>query len=222
MTEFGKALRPKRQNLRQKEYRKPFGIKTAALKGVCPMEDTKIIDLYWARQETAIVETDKKYGNYCRSIAMHILSNMEDTEECVNDTWMKAWDCMPPQRPDILSAFLGKITRNLSISRYRMTHAKKRGSGEVDLLLTELEECLPSSKSVEEEVEGKETAKAIDRFLYSIEPESRNIFIRRYFYADQVKEIAERFDISESKVKSQLFRMRGRLKEHLEKEGITF
>ena len=185
------------------------------------MEDTKIIDLFWARQETAIVETDRKYGNYCRSIAMHILSNQEDTEECVNDTWMKAWECMPPQRPDILSAFLGKITRNLSISRYRMTHAKKRGSGEMDLLLNELEECLPSAQSVEQEVESRETAQAINRFLYGIERESRNIFIRRYFYADSVKEIAERFEISESKVKSQLFRMRNRLKEHLEKEGIV-
>ena len=185
------------------------------------MEDTKIIDLFWARQETAIVETDRKYGNYCRSIAMHILSNQEDTEECVNDTWMKAWECMPPQRPDILSAFLGKITRNLSISRYRMTHAKKRGSGEMDLLLNELEECLPSAQSVEQEVESRETVQAINQFLYGIERESRNIFVRRYFYADSVKEIAERFGISESKVKSQLFRMRNRLKEHLEKEGIV-
>lgn len=185
------------------------------------MEDTKIIDLYWARQETAIVETDKKYGNYCRSIALHILSNMEDSEECVNDTWLRAWDCMPPKRPDILSAFLGKITRNLSISRYRMNRAKKRGSGEPELLLLELEECLPSAANVEEEVEGKETSEAIDRFLYSVEEESRNVFIRRYFYVDSIKEIADRFEISESKVKSQLFRMRKRLKEHLEKEGIV-
>lgn len=185
------------------------------------MEDERIIDLYWARQENAIVETDKKYGNYCRSIALHILKSMEDSEECVNDTWMKAWDSMPPKRPDFLSAFLGKITRNLSISRYRMSHARKRGSGEVDLLLMELEECLPSAKSVEEEIEGRETARAIDCFLYGIDEESRNIFVRRYFFVDSIKEIAERFDVSESKVKSQLFRTRNRLKDHLEKEGIV-
>ncbi|MBQ7840563.1 MAG: sigma-70 family RNA polymerase sigma factor [Lachnospiraceae bacterium] len=185
------------------------------------MEDEKIIDLYWARQENAIMETDKKYGNYCRSISLHILKNQEDTEECVNDTWLRAWDTMPPKRPDFLAAFLGKITRNLSISRYRMTHAQKRGSGEVDLLLMELEECLPSAKSVEEEIEGKETVAAINRFLYQIDEESRNIFVRRYFYVDSIKEIANRFDVSESKVKSQLFRIRNRLKDHLEKEGVV-
>ena len=185
------------------------------------MEDDKIIDLYWARQETAIMETDRKYGNYCRSISLHILKNQEDTEECVNDTWMRAWDTMPPKRPDFLGAFLGKIARNLAISRYRMTHAQKRGSGEVDLLLMELEECLPSAKSVEEEIEGKETAAAISRFLYMVDEESRNIFVRRYFYADSVREVADRFEVSESKVKSQLFRLRNRLKDYLEKEGIT-
>lgn len=185
------------------------------------MEDERIIDLYWARQETAIVETDKKYGGYCRSIALHILNSMEDSEECVNDTWLRAWDSMPPKRPDFLSAFLGKITRNLSISRYRMGHARKRGSGETDLLLMELEECIPAGKTVEEEIEGKETAAAIDSFLYGIDEESRNMFVRRYFYVDSIKEIAQRFDVSESKVKSQLFRTRNRLKDHLEKEGIV-
>lgn len=184
------------------------------------MEDERIIDLYWARREDAIVETDKKYGNYCKSIALHILKSMEDSEECVNDTWMKAWDSMPPKRPDFLSAFLGKIVRNLSISRYRMNHARKRGSGEVELLLLELEDCIPSVKSVEEEIEGKETAAAIDRFLYGIDEESRNIFVRRYFFVDSIREIAGQFQISESKVKSQLFRTRNRLKDHLEKEGI--
>lgn len=185
------------------------------------MEDERIIDLYWARREEAITETDKKYGNYCRSIALHILKSMEDSEECVNDTWFRAWDSMPPKRPDFLSAFLGKITRNLSISRYRMNHARKRGNGEIELLLMELEECLPSAKSVEEEIEGRETAAAIDRFLYGIDEESRNIFVRRYFFVDSIREIADRFEISESKVKSQLFRTRNRLKQHLEKEGIV-
>ncbi len=185
------------------------------------MEDERIIDLYWARQEQAIVETDQKYGNYCRSISLHILNSQEDTEECVNDTWLRAWDSMPPKRPDFLAAFLGKIVRNLAISRYRMSHAQKRGSGETDLLLMELEECIPSAKSVEEEIEGKETAASINRFLAEIDAESRNIFVRRYFYVDSIREIAERFEISESKVKSQLFRMRNRLRDHLEKEGVV-
>ncbi|MDO4292283.1 MAG: sigma-70 family RNA polymerase sigma factor [Eubacteriales bacterium] len=185
------------------------------------MEDEKIIGLYWARQEAAITETDRKYGNYCRSISLHILKSPEDAEECVNDTWMRAWDTIPPKRPDYLAAFLGRIVRNLSISRYRMNHAQKRGSGETELLLTELEECIPTAASVEDEVEGKETAAAINRFLEGLDLESRNIFVRRYFYADPVKEVAERYRVSESKVKSQLFRMRGRLREHLEREGIV-
>lgn len=129
-------------------------------------------------------------------------------------------DTMPPKRPDHLSAFLAKIVRNLSISKYRMNHAQKRGSGETELLLMELEECLPSGKSVEEEIEGRETAAAIDRFLAELDAETRRIFVRRYFYADAIKEISDAMDISESKVKSQLFRLRGRLKKHLEKEGI--
>lgn len=185
------------------------------------MEDTKIIDLYWARQESAITETDKKYGNYCRSIALHVLSDWEDSEECVNDTWLKAWDSMPPNRPDFLSAFLGKITRNLSISKWRMKNAKKRGAGEIDLVVDELEGCLPTKQSVEDEFEANETARSINRFLKDIDEESCMIFMRRYFYADSVKEIADRFGVSESKVKSQLFRTRNKLKLHLEKEGIA-
>ena len=184
------------------------------------MEDEKIIDLYWAREEEAIVETDKKYGNYCRSLSMRILKSREDSEECVNDTWLRAWSSMPPGRPACLCAFLGKITRNLSISRYRMNRAGKRGGGEMELVLTELEDCIPSAESVEEEMEGKELAAAIDRFLRGLGEEGRNIFVRRYFYLDSVREIEDRFRVSESKVKSQLFRLRNRLREQLEKEGI--
>ena len=188
--------------------------------GEVSMEDGRIIDLYWAREETAIAETDKKYGNYCRSLSMRILNSREDSEECVNDTWLRAWDSMPPGRPSCLCAFLGKITRNLSISRWRKNHAGKRGSGEMQLVLTELEDCIPSVGSVEEELEGKELAASIDRFLKSLGEESRNIFVRRYFYLDSVREVADRFGVSESKVKSLLFRLRNRLREHLEKEGI--
>lgn len=190
------------------------------LQGRKGMEDGKIIDLYWARNETAIAETDRKYGGYCRSLSMRILKSREDCEECVNDTWLRAWDSMPPGRPSCLCAFLGKITRNLSISRYRKNRAEKRGGGEVELVLTELEDCIPGAGSVEEEVEGKELAESIDRFLCGLGAESRNIFVRRYFYLDSVKEVAGRFGVSESKVKSLLFRLRNRLREHLEKEGI--
>ena len=151
---------------------------------------------------------------------MRILNSREDSEECVNDTWLRAWDSMPPGRPSCLCAFLGKITRNLSISRWRKNHAGKRGSGEMQLVLTELEDCIPSVGSVEEELEGKELAASIDRFLKSLGEESRNIFVRRYFYLDSVREVADRFGVSESKVKSLLFRLRNRLREHLEKEGI--
>ena len=121
------------------------------------MEDDKIIALYWARKEEAISETDRKYGSYCRSISFRILNDKEDSEECVNDTWLHTWNAIPPGKPEFLAGFLGKIVRNLSISKYRAGHAQKRGSGETQALLDELEECIPSGKSVEDEIEGRET-----------------------------------------------------------------
>ena len=185
------------------------------------MEDDKIIALYWARKEEAISETDRKYGSYCRSISFRILNDKEDSEECVNDTWLHTWNAIPPGKPEFLAGFLGKIVRNLSISKYRAGHAQKRGSGETQALLDELEECIPSGKSVEDEIEGRETAAAINRFLETLDAESRKIFVRRYFWAEPVKELAGNLNISEGKVKSQLFRMRAKLKMHLEKEGIA-
>ncbi len=185
------------------------------------MEDDKIIALYWARKEEAISETDRKYGSYCRSISFRILNDKEDSEECVSDTWLHTWNAIPPGKPEFLAGFLGKIVRNLSISKYRAGHAQKRGSGETQALLDELEECIPSGKSVEDEIEGRETAAAINRFLETLDAESRKIFVRRYFWAEPVKELAGNLNISEGKVKSQLFRMRAKLKMHLEKEGIA-
>ena len=135
------------------------------MRGGIKLEDSKIIDLYWARKEQALAETDAKYGSYCRTIARNILRNFEDTEECVSDTWLHAWNSMPPQRPGILSAFLGRITRNLSFDRCKYQQAAKRGGGALPLALDELGECIPSAQRVEYALEQKELAAVIDRFL---------------------------------------------------------
>jgi RNA polymerase sigma-70 factor (ECF subfamily) len=180
-----------------------------------------ILDLYWSRSESAISETALKYGNYCTKIAMNILQNREDTDECVNDTYLKTWNAIPPQRPEIFPSFLGKITRNLSLNKYKEQRTKKRGGYEVALLLDELEDCIPSGNSVEAEYEAGIIAKAIGSFLYSINTESRIIFVRRYWYVDSITCIATRFQMSESKVKSMLYRTRNKLRTYLEKEGIT-
>ena len=185
------------------------------------MDDIKIIDLYWERSESAIDETALKYGNYCTKIAMNILQNREDSEECVNDTYLKVWDAIPPQRPTKLSAFLGRITRNLSFNRYTARSTQKRGGTDIELLLSELEECIPSVSSVEADYEAGQTARIIDAFLASAKPGNRIIFVRRYWYADSITEIASHFDMSESKVKSILFRTRNKLKDYLEKEGVV-
>ena len=132
------------------------------------MEDSAIIDLYWAREERALSETDAKYGGYCRSIAHNILKNREDSEECVSDTWLHAWNAMPPQRPSILSSFLGRITRNLSFDRCRRQNAEKRGGGLLPLALDELSECVPAPGRVEQALEARELAEAIDRFLRTL------------------------------------------------------
>lgn len=184
------------------------------------MNDDRIVDLYWARSESAIGETAKAYGNYCFTIANNILQNSEDSEECVNDTYLNAWNAIPPQRPLILRAFLGKITRNLSINKYRERRALKRGGNEIDLLYGELEDCIPSASDVEGEYEAKLVIEAINSFLLSLDEEKRVTFVKRYWYADSVGSIATHFQMSESKVKSMLFRIRKALKAHLEKEGV--
>lgn len=185
------------------------------------MEDKQIIDLYWERCERAISATAEKYGNYCRSIAFNILHNAEDAEECVNDTYLAAWKSIPPNRPDRLGVYLGKITRNFSLNRVKRYSAEKRGFGQTDLVLSELEDCIPADTGVEQQMEERLLVKAIEIFLYSQTPEKRNIFIRRYWNMTPIKDIAHSFGMSESKVVSLLFRMRKELKKHLEKEGIT-
>lgn len=184
------------------------------------MDDHAIIELFYSRSETAIHETSQKYGNYCSRIAMNILANKEDSEECVSDTYFKTWNAIPPQRPKVLRSFLGRITRNLSLNRYKEKRRQKRGGDEVDLLLSELEGCVSSDHTVETELERGRIAGTINKFLYSIEIEHRVIFIRRYWYVDSISSIAKRLGVSESKVKSVLFRTRNRLRAYLEKEGV--
>ena len=184
------------------------------------MEDSQIIDLYWARLEQAIQETDTKYGGYCRAIAHNILKSMEDSEECVSDTWLRAWNAMPPQRPSVLSAFLGRITRNLSLDRYKAARAEKRGGSSFPAALDELSECVPAQIRVEHTLEERELAEAIDRFLRTLPERECSMFLRRYWYVDSVQSIAARYAIKENTAKSILFRTREKLRRYLAGEGI--
>ncbi len=185
------------------------------------MDDNQIVDLYWVRSESAITESSKKYSRYCRSIAMNILANTEDAEECVNDTFLKAWNSMPQNRPALLSSYLGRITRNLALNIYKKRKAEKRGGGEMELILNELEDCLSSKSSVEDELEMDQIGKLISRFLRKLPEESRTVFVRRYWYSDSIASIAAQYGMSESKVKSILFRCRNKLKLFLESEGVA-
>ncbi len=185
------------------------------------MEDFAIVDLYWARSERAIDESDRKYGRYCGAIAFNILHNREDTDECVSDTYLRAWNAMPDERPTLLGAFLGKITRNLSLNKWRTAHAQKRGGGEPMVLIDELGDCIPGGALTERTVDERETARLINDFLSRIDKESRIFFVRRYFYADSIANISIRFGASESKVKSNLMRTRNKLRVYLEKEGVA-
>lgn len=185
------------------------------------MDDKQIVDLYWERSETAISETAKKYGRYCHYIAFNILYNDEDSEECVNDTYLNAWNSMPSNRPSVLKTFLGKLTRNLSLNRYKQLTAEKRGKGQMPLVIDELHECLPAAGNTENVVDDMVLAEVLNRFLAALGAEQRRIFMRRYWYLSPVKEIAADYSIGESKVKMSLLRSRGELKSLLEKEGIS-
>lgn len=185
------------------------------------MEDSGILDLYFSRAESAIEETAAKYGTYCHAIAYNILANDEDSEECVNDTWLRAWNAIPPKRPTVLSAFLGRITRNLSLDRLRSAQSKKRSAGRVDAVLEELAECIPSPDTVEQVVEDLRIAAILNGFLASLPKTARIVFLRRYWYLLSVRDIAADLGYTESKVKMTLSRTRQRLKSLLEKEGVT-
>ena len=182
------------------------------------MEDVSIIELYWARSQDAIVRTKEKYGRLIYSICIRILRIAEDALECENDTYLKAWDSMPPNRPDHLSAYLGRIARNLSLDRFEREHAMKRGGSQIPLILEELEECIPASLDSGLPLELRDL---LNRFLEGQTERARILFVRRYWFGDSVKEIAERYALGESLVKMTLLRSRNALRAFLEREGIS-
>ncbi|MBR5452686.1 MAG: sigma-70 family RNA polymerase sigma factor [Clostridia bacterium] len=184
------------------------------------MEDKRIVDLYWARSEAAISETAKKYGKLCYSVAYNILRNTEDSEECVNDTYLGAWNAMPDQRPDRLTAFLARITRCLAINKYERNNAKKRGGGQIPLVLDELSECIASDNSAEDGLKKKIFAETINSFLDGLSEKNRDIFVSRYWEMCSAEEIARIYGMNENAVKVALHRMREKLKELLKKEGL--
>lgn len=184
------------------------------------MDDAKIVDMYWARDEKAIKETNVKYGRYCYQIAYNILYNEQDADESVNDTYLGAWNCMPPHRPMVLATFLGKITRRISLNRWRMKKTQKRGGGETALALGELMECIPSNTRIDDALEAEELGKVINKFLDTLPITERRLFICRYWYLDSINDLCNRFGFSQSKVKSMLYRTREKLLVVLEKEGI--
>ena len=183
------------------------------------VEDREIISLFWHRQESAILETAKKYGRYCHTIAKNILHKDEDAEECVNDAFLRAWETIPPQKPERLSAFLGKITRNIALNRWDYLTAEKRNGKTVPLILDELAECVPG-ENMEKVAESLDFSTALNRFLASLSKEKRIIFMRRYWYLCSVEEIAKDFHKSESSVKMTLLRLRTAFRTFLEKEGV--
>ena len=183
------------------------------------MEDTEIVQLYWDRNEQAIGESDRKYGPLCRSIALRILGIPEDGEECVSDTWLRAWNAMPPQRPTRLGAFLGKITRNLALNRWRRDHAEKRFGSETDLALEELEDCV-SGESLEEEAQRREVIRALTGFLRSLAKRDRDLFLRRYWGMETLENLAKAEGMSRSALHRKLGKLRESLREYLRKEGI--
>lgn len=186
--------------------------------GGTAVTDDEIIELYHLRSESAISETDRKHGTFCRRLAMNILTSREDVEECVSDTWLAAWNSMPPDRPSSLRAFLGRITRNLSISRFRRNHAAKRYAG-MEILLSELEECIPDG-AAEVEIERRLLSDIISRWLDSLSDVDRVMFVRRYWYGDSVKELAYLYGETQNQTAKRMQRLRQNLREVLEKEGI--
>lgn len=184
------------------------------------MDDNDIIQLYWNRNNHAIRVTSEKYGHYCKSIAKNILNNEEDAEECVNDTYLNAWNSMPEHWPEQLATFLGKITRNLSFNKYKHDHAEKRGGGEITLVLEELADCVSDTDNVEQMFERQELVKAINSFVRNLSPEKRNIFVRRYWYADSVSKIAKDYGMSQGSISKKLERTRKQLKAYLTERGF--
>ena len=185
------------------------------------MDDKQIVALYFDRNEQAIAETETKYGKYCYAIAIGVLSMHEDAEESVNDTWIDAWNSMPPHRPSILSTFLGKITRRIAIDKWRHRTAEKRGGGEIPLVLDELEECIAHDSDVEKTLEKQRLEEVINRFVHKLPEKDQKVFLCRYFYMDSIESICRQFGFSESKVKSILHRTREKLRRVLREEELA-
>ena len=183
------------------------------------MEDENILKLFWERQEDAITETDRKYGKMCSEISYNLLMNLQDAEECVNETYLGLWNSIPPQNPKVFSAYIAKLVRNISMKRITYLNAQKRNMYNT-VSIHELEQTIPDCHSLEDHLTAEELGKSIAEYLSSLDYESRNIFLRRYWFFDSISEIAMRFCISESKVKSQLFRTRNQLHSFLVKEGL--
>lgn len=181
------------------------------------MEDAELIDRFFARDEKALEIAEKKYRNYCHSIAYSILENHEDAEECVNDTFIKAWYSIPPNHPECLKAFLGKVARNLSFDRYRKLHTKKRGNGQIEDILDEMTDFMPSGVEPATELEKKETIEIINAFLVSLSPERCTLFVRRYWYGESIAQIAKEQKLNESNVSVILSRLRKNLARELER-----
>lgn len=186
----------------------------------CEKSDNEIIELFNSRDEKAISAASSKYGRYCTAIAMNILGNRQDAEECLNDTLLKAWESIPPAKPDNLPGYLAKIAKNISLNRYRSSHTEKRGSGGIDSVYEELSECVPDKNSIERSYEHKELIEAINVFLAKLAADKRDIFVLRYWYCMSVSEVAARVGVSENRAAVELFRTRKRLVKHLEKRGF--
>lgn len=184
------------------------------------MDDNTIVQMYWDRNENAIEATSEKYGQYCLSIARNILDSYEDAAECVNDAFLCAWNSIPPNRPSLLSAYLGKIVRNLSLNLYKKNKAEKRGSGQISLVLDELAELITDSDNPEDEINCRLLSETINAFLKELPAEKRKIFVCRYWYADSVKDIAEKFEMTENNVSVTLNRLRAGLHKYLTESGF--
>lgn len=185
------------------------------------MNDEELCTLFWNRDEQAISATHQKYGSWCHAIASRILNIHEETEECVSDTYLTVWNSIPPQRPRVFRAWIGTITRNLALSRYRKMNAAKRGGHEVDLALEELSYCVSGKDTIESEEDRREILRVLDLFLDSLPADQRNIFLKRYWYMIPIADIASSYGMSESKITSMLFRHRKKLRMMLEQEGIA-
>lgn len=207
---------PPRKGIRKKANL--AGVRSIHNQGEDNMEDCGIVELFFSRSEQAIKETDEKYGRYCYSIAYNILANREDSEESVSDTYLSAWNLIPPRRPNSLATFLGRIVRHISIDMWRKKSAHKRGRGNVTIALEELQECVASSENIEQRFEQKELILQIRKFAAGLPDTERNVFICRYWYLDSISDIAKRFGCTESKINSMLHRTRVKLENHLAQE----